>query len=336
MNHTAFAVAAAGLALVTLAYVLQPLWRGQRVIALTLAALLVAGTAGLYLWVGTPAALDPAARKSPETIQEAIVQLEAALERSPDQPEGWQLLARQYVRIGERDKALAAYRRAVELDGDDADLLAEVAESRALLDPGRRFDAEAASLLERALTIDPNHERARLFTGVMQRQAGNSADAAAIWESLLPGLEGDAANALRAQINDARADAGLAPLPAPEQPPAGSHAIPVRVALSPALDATELPADTTVFVIARLADGAPMPVAVQRHTLAQLPLQVTLDDADSPMPTARLSAIPEVEVLARISPSGDASRQADDIESAPVRVRLPATGTIDLLLDARR
>ena len=77
-----------------------------------------------------------------------------------------------------------------------------------------------------------------------------------------------------------------------------------------------------------------MPVAVEKHALGELPLQVTLDDADSPMPTQKLSALKEVEVLARISASGSAQRQPGDIETAPVRVALPAQEAVRLVLGA--
>lgn len=339
MSNPVFIIAAGLLVVATAAYVLQPLWRGQRAVALSLAALLATGSIGLYLWLGTPMALDPAARKPPETIEQAIAQLQQALKRSPEHAEGWRLLGRQHVRIGQREPALQAFDRALQLEPDNPDLLAEAAEARALLDPQRRFDEQAARLLQRALTIDARHPRALLFTGVMHRQGGRPADAAAVWESLLPDMEGAAAEQLRAQINDARADAQLPPLPAsdPATASAGAHAIPVHVeiAADPSQIA-QLPADTTVFVIARLPDGPPMPIAVQRHRLDQLPLRLTLGDGDSPMPTARLSMVPEVEVIARISPSGNASRQPEDIETAPVRIRLPATGTVELLISNPR
>ena len=77
-----------------------------------------------------------------------------------------------------------------------------------------------------------------------------------------------------------------------------------------------------------------MPVAVERHRLQDLPLEVLLDDGDSPMPTLKLSALEEVEVLARISAGGSADRDENDLESAPVRVRLPLEGAVELVIGA--
>jgi cytochrome c-type biogenesis protein CcmH len=109
----------------------------------------------------------------------------------------------------------------------------------------------------------------------------------------------------------------------------------VKVALDPDFAArVRLRGDASVFVIARAVGGPPMPVAVEKHPVSALPLTVTLDDGDGPMPTAKLSALQEVEVIARISDSGNAMRQNGDIESAPQRVRLPSTAPVALTLGA--
>ena len=54
------------------------------------------------------------------------------------------------------------------------------------------------------------------------------------------------------------------------------------------------------------------------------------------MPTQKLSALRDVEVLARISGSGDAIPKAGDLESSPTRVTLPAKDPIDLIIGKER
>ena len=75
-------------------------------------------------------------------------------------------------------------------------------------------------------------------------------------------------------------------------------------------------------------------MAVERHALRDLPLEVMLDDADSLMPTAKLSSLRGVELVARISATGSADRAEGDLESAPLRVTLPAEHTVDLVIGA--
>ena len=98
----------------------------------------------------------------------------------------------------------------------------------------------------------------------------------------------------------------------------------MTVDLAPELKAKFGPNDV-VFVIARQLDGPPMPVAVKRVPAGSFPLTVELGDGDSPMPTMKLSQVGAVELLARISRQGDASRSAGDLESAS-QVAQPKAG----------
>lgn len=321
-----FVALAALLVLATFAWVLHPLWRQRPLPALAAIAALAIATGLLYRLVGTPAALDPAQREMPKTMDEAITRLEAELQRDPNQVDGLRLLARAYLQQGQPAKARDTYARAVKLAPDDADLLTEAAEASALADADRRFDDGAVAMLRNALRVQPMHQRARWFLGVALRQRGEHAQAASTWEPLLASVDPKAAAALRPQIEAARKDAGLPPLPA--QAPAG--ALSVSLKIDPSLSA-RMP-NASVFIIARVPGGPPMPVAAEKHALRDVPATITLDDSDSPMPTQKLSALKEVEVFARLSASGDATRQQGDLESKPVRVALPASQAVELVL----
>jgi cytochrome c-type biogenesis protein CcmH len=336
MVNIGFLAVALALAFAVLAVLLRPLWREARGVALAIGALVLVSTGLLYRIVGTPDALNPAALRAPETIGEAIAQLERSLARDPGQTEGWMLLGMAYQRQGELAKSRDAYARAARLAPADPDALTEAAQSRALAAPDRRFDAEAVAMLQAALKASPDHQRARWFLGVAQRQAGDNAAAAATWEPLLGALQGGTADTLRSEVNAARAAAGLAPL-APPAPAATADtgALQVKVALDPDFAArVRLDGNAQVFVIARQPGGPPMPVAVERHGVADLPFTATLDDADSPMPTLKLSQLREVELVARLSASGNAMKQDGDVESAPVRVVLPAKHPVTLQIGA--
>jgi cytochrome c-type biogenesis protein CcmH len=346
-----FAAIAAALTLAVLGFVLRPLWRvpATRVPAAGLVGGLALAVFLLYRLVGTPAALDPAVRAAPATLDAAIAQLEARLQADPSQLEGWRLLGQAQASAKNAAKAADAFAHAARLAPDDADVLVEAAESRALAAPEHRIDAQGVAWLDHALQVQPTHQRARWFSGIAKRQAGDAAGAAATWEPLLAEVDANAAAALRGQIDAARADAGLPALPAMAQatapgaglpapaPAPGTHAIQVRVALDPGLAArARLDGGATVFVIARAPDGPPMPIAVERHSVSELPFTATLDDADGPMPTVKLSGVAAVELVARSSRSGDATAQAGDLESPPMRVQLPAKAPVDLVIGQSR
>jgi cytochrome c-type biogenesis protein CcmH len=325
---TAFVLAAVLLVFATLAFVTRPLWRPRIGPGLGVTLMLACTTALLYLLIGTPAALDPSHRNPPATMADAISQLQAELERNPDQAEGWRVLARALVSEGRLGEALAAYAQAIER-APDAEVLTEAAETRARAHPQRFFDQQAVAMLRRALELQPAHQRARWFLGISQRQAGRAAEAARTWEPLLAVVDPATAATLRPQIDAARTAAGLDPLPAAE--PAPASGLEVEVALAPAL-AASLPQNATVFVIAR-APGTVMPVAVERVDAASFPLTVRLDDADSPMPTARLSQLTRVEVLARVSRSGQANAQSGDLASEPAAIDNAPGRRVEALID---
>jgi cytochrome c-type biogenesis protein CcmH len=332
-----FVVVATVLVLLILALVLRPLWRERPAPAIAAIAVLALLTLGLYRLVGTPAALETAARQMPATLPDAIAQLEAELQRNPQQVEGWRLLGRAYADGQQPAKARDAYAHAAQLAPEDPDILAEAAEARALAAPQRIFDPQAVALLQHALQVQPQHQRARWFLGIAQRQAGKPADAAKTWEPLLAQVDAKTAAPLRAQIEVARAEAGLPPLPAAASAPAGPLLLQVEVRLDPDLAArVRLRGDASVFVIARAPDGPPMPVAVEKRGVQELPFTASLDDGDSPMPTQKLSAMQEVEVIARLSMGSNAIPQTGDLESRPLRVKLPAKAPLVLTIDHAR
>jgi cytochrome c-type biogenesis protein CcmH len=329
----AFVAIAALLVVATLALVLAPLWRAQRGLAISLAVLVAGAAIGLYALLGTPAALDPALREAPQTIDDAIARLQGELQRNPAQPDGWRLLGRALAEQGKLAESRDAFARAATLRPDDPEVLAEAAEARAKADPQHRFDPQAVAMLEHALQRDPKHQRSRWFLGIAQRQSGDAAGAAATWEPLLAEVDPATAAALRPQLDAARKDAGLPPLPPPATTAA---ALTVAVKLDPDFASrVRLRGDAQVFVIAREPGGASMPVAVERHAVSELPFTATLDDGDSPMPTRRLSQLREVELVARLSASGNAMPQEGDVASAPVRVALPAKQPVELVIGKR-
>ncbi|MFC6841531.1 tetratricopeptide repeat protein [Xanthomonas theicola] len=342
---------AAVLAALLFGAMLWPLRRQRGGSALLVVAVLALGVAAaaLYALVGTPRALQAQNREAPRDLEDGVARLQAALAKDPNRADGWALLARSQMSLGRPTEAAAAFARAVQLAPDEAQLLVQAAEARALATPQRQFDDQGIAWLRHALQVEPHGERATWFLGIAQRQRGQHAEAAATWEGLLPRVDAATATALRPQIDAARADAGLPALPAAatargpaaaetaaQAAPASATALTVTVALDPQLAArARLRGNARVFVIARVPGGPPMPVAVQQHPLQSLPLRVTLSDADSPMPTQKLSQLKQVQVLARLSDSGNAMRQEGDLESAPVTVTLPAATPVELVLGKR-
>lgn len=348
---TQFALFAALLALIAVALVISPLWKGSRPLALALAIGLPLAAAALYHLTGEPAAIDakiakaanavaaPEAASMSMSMEEAVAKLEQRVAAEPGNLEGLALLARSYMAMEKYQLARDTYAKAVKLSPEDTDLSVEYAESMVRTSPDHSFPPEAIAMLEKAVAKDPTNQRALFFLGTQRMHDNQPAEAVAIWEKLLPQLEPAVAVELRPQIDAARLAAGMPPLPqelapAPAHPPmsAPDGALNIDVQIDPALAKSVKPGDV-VYVFARSVDGSGPPFAAKRIELGSLPLQLQLSDADSPMPAAKLSLQKNVLLVARLSRTGDVKAASGDIEAAPLQVAIDGKEQITLILN---
>ena len=351
---TRFLVIAAIMVVVALACVLVPLLRSARregrprapfVLALVLALVTPPLVLGLYLAIGTPQALQPPPANDNAVLADAAEQLQQELARKPGNAQGWALLAQAYSALGKPQQALDALDHLLKLKPDDPDAMVAWVEATAETSPSHQIDDASRAKLQRALQIEPTHQRALWLLGISDFQRKDYADAAKQWKTLLPLLPPGSRVTVAVQQELAAAEAhtgGSTPnatLAAADPAPASSStatraevALTVTVKLDPKL-AGEVKSGDTLFVFARAVDGPPMPLAVARLKASDLPAQVTLTDAMAMTPAMTLSKFPKVSVAARISKSGNAMPQAGDLESAPVEVVTDSHKPVALTID---
>jgi cytochrome c-type biogenesis protein CcmH len=333
MVMTSFLFPAALLVLLAVAFAVSALWTSSRRLAIALAVAVPLAAIGLYAWRGTPAALEPgattpvAAPANQPDMDAALAQVEARLKADPGDWEGWVVLGQARMERQEYALARAALAQAHALKPDEPAIGVGYAEALMRTDPNHRFPAEAVALLLKAAKANPPNERAVFFLGMDRMQAGEPAQAAKLWETLLPTLDPAAAQALRKQIDIARRQAGEPPLPAV----AAAPGLDVTVQMDPSLAKLAVPGEV-LYVFARAPGGQGPPVAVKQFVPQVWPVAVTLTDADSPMPAAKLSQAGRVEVVARLSRSGDAMGASGDLESEPVVASLADHAPVALLL----
>jgi len=161
-----------------------PAERPRRAPAIVLAVLLPLCAAGLYLWLGNPAALDPqrpAAIPDAAQIEAMVERLAKKMEAAPDDPQGWLMLARSYRVLGRHAEAARAYGKAESVVATDPKLLTDYAEALALVHEGS-LQGRPAELLARALQLDPKHAPARMLLGAAAFQREDWAGAIGEWE----------------------------------------------------------------------------------------------------------------------------------------------------------
>jgi len=296
---------------------------------------------------GNPHTSDAAEQ---EQFAAAVEKLAERLKGQPDDAEGWAMLARSYGMLGRTDEAVPAYQKAVALNGQDARLLADYADTLALKN-NRNLEGEPMKLVERALKIEPNNLKALSLAGAAAFNRQDFAGAVRYWEQVVQHAPPDSPYLPQVQssIAEARERGGLGPAAAAAgRPAAATAASPATVVaaqaaaapqakpaaatdaaaagmirgtvrLSPALAMMAAPTDA-VFIFARPAEGSRMPLAILRKQVKDLPVDFVLDDSMAMSPGAKLSLFPKVVVSARVSKTGQAVPATGDLtgQSAPI------------------
>ena len=292
----------------------------------------------LYLALGTPEAFDPNSRVAPPVAQpqqqqqvpdmRAIIsRIEQRLEEQPNDAVGWFMLGRAHLSLGDYTQAEGALRRSLELDASNVDVRIRLADAIALTQ-GRRLDGEPTEILKGVLEDQPNHPQALWLYGTALSQNDEPAEAIVVWQRLLPQLRADPQAV--AEIEKLIADAN-SQLPAAErvvitEPETDTNAagagLSVQVDVQEGL-ADDLSPDTPIFIYAKAANGPPMPLAVVRLSLSELPVTVELTDQQAMIESMTLSSFDEVVVGARISKTGNPIAQSGDLfsESDVVRTK---------------
>lgn len=350
--------------------------RANRPLAILLATSLPAAAAGLYLQLGQPqafvlpypqmAASAPASAMPAPATNAASSDAEAAvpsgevqellppmvdrlverLAKDPKDGNGWALLGRSYIVMQRFAEASAAFEKAVALLPDDASLLTDYAGTLAMSSE-TRLQGKPTQLIERALKLDQNSEKALFLAGTAAFDQNNFSGAVKYWEkmlALMPPEAGRKRQIVEASIAEAKArsrgdTSPLASLGAPAQPSSPSAkpaanataGLTGTVTLAPNLAAKASPSDT-LFIYARAAAGPPMPLAIINRKVKDLPATFAMTDAMAMMPNMKLSSFDQVRVVARISKSGNAKPQSGDLEGTSAVVG-NSTNNINIVID---
>lgn len=271
------------------------------------------------------------------TLPDFIRVLQYRLQGTPENAEGWFMLGMSYVQLEMGEPALTAFEHAWRQNPQEPRY--EMAYAQTLLYGNEgQLDPLSRQLLASVLTKNPEHEGAMVLLGFAAYRSGDYPLAVNTLEKLQNqrvarnATGGPAVMQQIAQtLVSAREKLG-AGKSAPAVAAATVAPIRVRVQIDRKLAGKFAPEDT-VYVFARALNGPPMPLAVVRRSAGELPFTVELDDSQSPMPTMKLSAVPEVAITARISRHGSPEVQPGDLEAIAVPVRQGGTAqSVELLI----
>ncbi len=320
----------AAMCLLATLFVAWPLYRRQRRMSQLIAGsviLIVALSVGLYAFQGSP---DISSGSGPPDIEEMVASLAARLEGSPDDVNGWKMLGRSYTTMQNFDGAVLAYERAVALEqSQNAQTLADLGAALLARD-NVEIKGRPAALFESALALEPNNASALFYGGIAALNRDNIDLAADRWEILL-GL--NPPQEIRGILEQRVAEWRGEPLPSLSTPSVELAGTVVTVEIAVAAVAQEsLPAEASVFIIARDAAQPSPPIAVVRRLLSELPAVIELSDRNAMIPGRNLSAFAEFEIIARVSVSGQPTAQSGDWYASAL-VKPAETDKITLLID---
>ena len=209
-----------------------PPTRAGPILAVVIGFVIVAGGLGLYANLGAPGLggapftgrLPPSvvAPSADPDLLSLIGRLEAHLRENPEDPGGWRLLGQTYVGLGLYADAVAAYRQALDrqgnvgsgdarpVEGGRAALWSAYGEALVLAEGGQ-VTAFAADAFRSALALDPGDPRAGFFEGLGLAQNGQIDQALGRWRRLLAEAPAEApwAAEVRARIERLVGPGGL-------------------------------------------------------------------------------------------------------------------------------
>ena len=279
----------------------------------------------VYSFIGTPNSIEKLVLvsdlKNTKSDSEKLVSVEQMLKRverrlldDPNNSDDWLMLANSYVVLKRYPEAIRALENLYRLKGDDPSLLFRYADVLAMANSGI-FAGKPSELIKKALQLDPQNTMGLWLAGLVAYEEGEVKKAINYWENVLPKLEigSEEEKNIRKYIEFAKENNNIS------IQNNGSitqekieYSLKLSIELSP--NFTNVNKNKVVFIYAKPINSPNnMPIIVLRKTVADLPLLVEMNDSMSMLPSNKLSDYKSVQVLARISNSGNAKSEKGDL-----------------------
>lgn len=253
-------------------------------------------------------------QKSNLSMDDVLELLKKRLLDNPDDAQGWYVFGTTLMAQQKYDEAVTAFQSTLDLVGEQPGVLFSMADALATLNGGL-MRGEPEQLVKRGLAVEPMDPTGLWLNGLAAEQRQEYKIAHVSWTQLLPLIQNDPASSAEVgrliKALEQRDPQLAAMAPTPSEAPVG-RMLSVSVNLSEQFR-QEVAPDDLVFVYAKAMSGPPMPLAVKRLKVRDLPAEVTLSDSDAMIPSMKLSSFEQIVLGARISKSGNPVAQPGDL-----------------------
>ena len=293
---------------------------------------------GFYTSLGTPNLIEGGKKqaaapsghsagtkgKNLPSVEEMVEKLAAKLKENPDNAEGWFMLARSYMSMNRYTEAAEALEKTNKLVPNNPTVMLRYADALTMLSGGR-LSGKPFDLIKRAVAIKPDDPTGLWLIGMGYEEQGEYTKAISYWNLLVPLLtDNKSIDEVNNLIRSAKSKAGISltdnvTQSAVKTKTTAATSLKVKVSIDQSM-LKNVSMDDIVFIFAKAISGPPMPLAVVRKQVKDLPLQVTLDDSMAMIPTMKISGFEKVNIIARVSKTGTPKAQSGDLQSKAVVV----------------
>jgi len=250
---------------------------------------------------------------SDEQMAMAIAKLKIEVAKSPKDIEKLNLLANSYIVASLHTEAAEILENLIASGQTDVKTLLKTADSLSRASKGN-VTSRANQLIDQALQIEPNNPQALWLAGMGDAQQGRNSDAVNHLKILLPLLSGTAQQAQVEQIISKLSEPNSNIAKDAQKESETNQIITLLVEIDKATQEASSPNDV-VFVFAKAHKGPPVPLAVKRLSVKDLPVTVNLSATDAMLPNMTIDNFTEIELSAKISKTGDPANKTGDILS---------------------
>jgi len=294
---------------------------------------------------------DASARPTEQDLRDIMLGLRTSLASDPEDAQGWLLYSRLGMVFKDTNLAVDAIQKAYALDPASTDIVLVYAQLK--MQSGDELEAQQAEqMIELLLISHPEELDAWSMYAFMALEQQDFRAAINRWKKMLTLIDGESeqANMLRGSISYAEKQLQSQQLTAQVTTVEPEVVAPTVQQVAPkaqfdeagepiytinisAADDVTIPQSGVLIAYAQAVSGSKMPIAAVKIEISQLPVSIVISDADAMMQGMNLSAQSEFVIKARLSQTGNVTRQEGDWQGGSAVIKKGQLAPVNITIN---